>query len=488
MSQDIAPESNPRAASTRIGSATAKTLSGQIRHDLRRGPQPAYVDAARLDLNRVLIEPLPPGQMRAICEERRALRDTQRGMKSNAAVATRGLITLGSEAAQLFERLTPDQQHEAFRDLAQAIASRLNTSLHGLVVHRDEATLHAHYQLAAYDLAGHPLAKSTSPRVLSELQDLTAEVLARHCPGIERGRRYGDRIAAGADYSETVHRSVAELHRTLPVDLAAKRAKVAELAEAERLAAQRVEEMQERVRKLEEKASLSEKELKRLATYQARLSDRVAELQSAAAATEAGRAEEERLAELARVDRQAEEERLDRIAAKASAVGAAVAALVQEVQDETIRRTPEGRIRAKAPERLKPGYPEVAPAVAVAADFVTGMVAARGELQAARGEVDQARQKVAEDRRDLDAGFLELDQGQVALATERREVRRERKAVAALRQRLDDLVARLARWLRRPDLGAEARQEAVPLVHAVRALRRDEAQLVQEAEEVRPDF
>lgn len=438
MPDDTAKDSNPRAVSTRIGSATAKTLSGQIRHDLRRGPQPKYVDPARVHLNRVLVEPLPPGQMRAICQERRALRDTQRAMKSNAAVATRGLITFGSQAAQMFECLTPDQQDAAFRELAEAIAARLATSLHGLVVHLDEATIHAHYQLAAYNVHGNPIASTTSPRVLSELQDLTAEVMARHCPGIERGRSYGERIAAGATYADTVHKSVAELHRTLPADLEAKRAKVAEMAQLERAAASRVEEMQERVRKLERKADLSEKEIKRLETYEKRLADRLNELKDAQSASEAARIEAERLADLAQADRQEHEDRAVKISAKAEAIAAAVSALSEEVEAGTIRRVNDGRITAAKPEILKPGFPEIRTAVAAAADLVTGM--------------DAVRSKVEADRREL--------------ARRQQELQEERAEVATLREQLKAALRKVYAWIKGKEIPEPDRLDGIELIKA----------------------
>lgn len=394
-------ESNSRAASTRIGSVTAKTLAGQLRHDLRRGPQPKYVDADRSHLNRILVQPIAPSQMQKICKERRALRDTHRAIKSNASVATRGVITFGAEAARMFEALTPDQQDLAFRELAEAIAARLATSLHGLVVHLDEATIHAHYQLAAYNVHGNPIARTTSPRVLSELQDLTAEVMARHCPGIQRGRSYGERIAAGATYADTVHKSVAELHRTLPADLEAKRAKVAEMAELERAAASRVEEMQERVLKLEQKTELSEKEIKRLETYEKRLADRLDELKEAQSASEAARIEAERLADLAQADRHAHEQRVVNISAKAEALAAAVSALSEEVEAGTIKRINDGRITAANPERLKPGFPEIRTAVAAAADLVTGMNAARSKVEADRMELARRQQELQEERAEV---------------------------------------------------------------------------------------
>lgn len=243
---------------------TAQKMAGQLRHDLRRGPQPDYVDASRIELNRILLQPSTTGELRNICEERRALRQCQRKMKSNAAIGTRGIITFGSEAAQMFEAIGSSQQDRAFRALTNAIARHLNTTVHGLVVHNDEATIHAHFILAAFNKNGDPLSKSTSPKVLSTLQDIAYDVLSSFCPDMERGRRYGDRIAAGADYADTIHKSVKELHRTLPADLAKKRGELKTLELAEQEAEKRVQEMEGRVIKLHSKAKLSDAEGKRL--------------------------------------------------------------------------------------------------------------------------------------------------------------------------------------------------------------------------------
>ena len=164
---DDGKHANPRAASVRIGADTATQYSGQRRHDLRIGPQPAYFDGERTDLNRVLIAAPEPATMRKIAEARRALRPTQRAMKSNAAIATAGIITFGSEAARMFERLSPEQQDQAFLDLAEVVAIRLQTSLHGLVIHLDEATIHAHFTLCAYNMDGVPLSNATRPAIAS---------------------------------------------------------------------------------------------------------------------------------------------------------------------------------------------------------------------------------------------------------------------------------------------------------------------------------
>lgn len=383
---DVA-KGNPKAASTRLELRSAHRLGGQRKHDLRIGRQPAYVDPLRREHNRVLVAPATPALMRRLCADRRALRDTQRAMKRDAAVAACGVITFGAEAGGLFERLTAAQQDAAFMDLSEAIAERLNTTLHGLVVHLDETTIHAHYQLAAYNREGIPLSKATRPAVMSGLQDLTSEIMGRHCPGIERGHRYGDRIAAGAAFRETLHRTVRQLHQDLPREMDEKRAQVAD-------ASARVDEMRARVAKLQNKADLTDKETKRLATYQKRLEDRIKELEDA-------RSEEMRLAGIAREEaeaaaRQRDEAQGQETAArnKAARIEAAMRVLAVEIRDETIMRDNAGKVIAGDPSTLKTGFPELKPAVQAAADAISEKkrIAARAEQdrQKAKRALDEA--------------------------------------------------------------------------------------------------
>lgn len=436
-------EGNPKAASFRIQSDNAKGYVGQRRHDLRIGHQPGYVDLDRLDLNRVLIEPPAPSVMRRIAEDHRSRRNTQRAMKSNAAISTAGIITFGSEAAQMFDAIPSDQQDRALKLLARSAAMKLRTPLLSLVVHNDEATIHAHMTYSAYTRDGVPVSKATRPSDMSAMQDLTARVMQRFCPGIERGHRYGDRIAAGADYADTLHKSVRELHRDLPADLAAKRQALADLVQTETDAQARVDEMRDRVQKLEAKEELTAKELKRLQTYENRLADRVAELQTVRAASEAARAEADRLADLARIDRQNEEARADTIRAKADAVGAAVAALSEEVEARTIRRGDDGRIKAAQPDRLKPGFPEIRPAVVAAADFVTGIDAARADLAADQEELQQQHREMIEDRTKLKADIA---------------------AVTSLHMKLQEALKQVARWLKLRMLPQEIQKEGMDLL------------------------
>ncbi|UFS64701.1 plasmid recombination protein [Paracoccus denitrificans] len=457
------PEGNPKAASTRLELKNARSLAGQRKHDLRIGRQPDYVDESRKELNRTLIEPDPPSIMRAICETRRSLRDTRRKMKKDASVAACGIITFGAEAADLFESLTPEAQDAAFLDLAESVADRLNTTLHGLVVHMDETTIHAHFQLAAYNRDGLPLSQATRPAVMSGLQDLTAQVMARHCAGIERGHRYGDRIAAGADFRETLHRTVRELHRDLPRELAAKQADIAKLDAAKQEAQARVYEMQARVDKLTEKAELSEKEAKRLETYEKRLADRVAELEAAEQAAEFATAEEQRLAAIARAEAGEAEKRAAqadedarRVSEKAGALLTATAALTGEMAAGTLRRTGPNSVRTANPAVYRPAMPDIASMLGAATDAAE---ARRREEAAA----ETARRQRLEDEAKAEAARTEAAALLADARRERDEAGKVWEEVRRLRAKLTKALGLVSGWLKSPNLTREARRRGEAL-------------------------
>ena len=303
MADILRPEAsgNPKAAQTRIAMRNTTAIGGQRAHDLRIGPQPSYVNADRADLNRVLIEPLTGTKLRAICEDRRSQRATKLAMKSGVSVGVAGIITFGHEAQKLFERLTPDQQDAAYFEAAEAIATRLNSTLTGLVVHADESAPHAHFQLPAYDLTGHPISETAKRGALRDLQTLTFEVMARHCPGIERGHSKLDRLKAGASPAEVVNRSVAQLHDDLPREIAAKEAELAEVAakldtNRDRLAKAEAE-LAHAIAQNEAESAKAEKICKRAATYERRALDAQAEANRLAAELDAARASLARIEE-----------------------------------------------------------------------------------------------------------------------------------------------------------------------------------------------
>ena len=263
---------NGSAAQVRIASAGP----GQRGHDLRLGAQPGYVVSGMSEENRVLQEPLRQVELRTICLERRARRPSKKAMRSNATVEVAGIITFGRQAQALFEALDADAQDAAYREVAEAVAQRLDTSLSGLVVHRDESAPHAHFQLPGVTHHGYPVSRVAKIGALRDLQTIAARVMARHCPGIERGTPKAVRLAEGEDYADVVHRSVKELHADLPAEIAALKGR----AEAAHAKAEKNERLAEGSRaKAAEDGARADKAAKRAETYERRASEARAELE-----------------------------------------------------------------------------------------------------------------------------------------------------------------------------------------------------------------
>lgn len=309
-SAKLTPKPNPKAISIRLGSRSYGQVTGSRNHDLRLGRIPNYVNKDRLHLNDILITPATAPELRNICEKRRANRKerkARRGLRSDAAVMRDGIVTFGTEAQKVFETLDRQTQNEAFTAIAEGIARRLKTTLAGLVVHRDENSTHAHFDLVAVNNEGHPISQVNSQSDIGRLQDLAAEIIAKFAPEIERGHKKYDRLKAGARYSDTVHRSVKQLHEDLPLEIEAKQVALAKLNK--NIAATEA--------KLKEGTADEERLKKRLATYQERLARQMAELESLQAIQKAlhqkiiddakaeGEAEKKKIIEAARVEEQA---------------------------------------------------------------------------------------------------------------------------------------------------------------------------------------
>ncbi|MDE1132192.1 MAG: plasmid recombination protein [Ascidiaceihabitans sp.] len=266
-----------KAISIRVKHAHRSRYKNQRRHDLRIGHQPSYVDGDRVDLNRVVVDLPLPAQITQRAKELRKRTNPNRAMRADAAIATIGIITFGHAAQPIFEALTHEQQDAAYLEVAERIAEEYDTTLRGLVVHADETAPHAHVVWDCRDHNGVPMSHVMKG---SRLQDIAADVIAKHAPDIVRGIRKSARIARGDNPSQIYNRSVQQLHQDLPLEVAAKEYELESLND-------RVDEMQARVSKLEAKEVLNEKEAKRLTTYRNRLAARVKEYNEAKAALEA---------------------------------------------------------------------------------------------------------------------------------------------------------------------------------------------------------
>lgn len=264
-------KSNPNAVSIRIEPKAMAKAKFQRRHDFRIGSQPNYVDDDRTHLNRDLIDLRPLPEIQRENAAMRLVAGRTRKMKSNAAVITSGIITFGHIAQDVFNSLPIETQDQAFTELAYEIANRLDTTLEALVVHLDETAIHAHFMLRAYNNAGQPISDATRLGDMSALQDLAAEVMQRYAPDIERGQKKKARLESGANYADTLHRTVKELHNDLPQEKAMLEADIDALSQDIVEKEQSAQKTQAHLNQLKTKAELTEKERKREETYTRRL-------------------------------------------------------------------------------------------------------------------------------------------------------------------------------------------------------------------------
>lgn len=204
--------------STRIEFRSISKAKNQRHHDTREGGNiPNYVDRDRIKLNSIIVAPLKEGRLRQIRDELIAMKPRKRATKSDASITLNGIITFGTDAQPIMEALTKQQQNKLFLEAALRIADDLDTELTGLVVHRDERALHAHYQMPSYDRKGNSIADKTKRTQSKRLQDIVGEVFGRI--GIKRGTPKAERIARGDDASKVTHRNVKRLHEDLPNEI-----------------------------------------------------------------------------------------------------------------------------------------------------------------------------------------------------------------------------------------------------------------------------
>jgi chromosome segregation ATPase len=241
---------------------SGRASGGQRDHDLRNPKKtPDYVDQSKKHLNSVIIKTPRPSTIRDEIAANR-LAAGQQKLRADASTTIAGIITFGTEAQATIQNLPKHAQDDLFKKVATRVARESKRDLLGLVVHRDESAIHAHFTLRGYRLEnGREQAPRLTPTDLKRLQDVVAEEV-RHL-GIERGTPKTERQARGDSLDKIIHRSVAELHADLPKELAALSEKrdyyAVLLAKAEA--------------KLQNETAKAEAMEKRISVYEHRISD-----------------------------------------------------------------------------------------------------------------------------------------------------------------------------------------------------------------------
>jgi hypothetical protein len=163
----------------RITPLPASRLLRQRQHDLR-AHVPHYADRSRTAKNSVLIAPPIPSSVLAEANVFRRYYGLHL-LRAGSAVAYAAVIEFSPDAQAMLDQIDLIEQDRLIAAVASQIASTAGTTVIGLVVHRDEAALHAHLLLRGYDLRT-GRAVRISHKDTHRLQELASEVLPALLP------------------------------------------------------------------------------------------------------------------------------------------------------------------------------------------------------------------------------------------------------------------------------------------------------------------
>jgi hypothetical protein len=233
--------------SVRIEPVQAWAASGQMNHDFRKASStPQYVNTELSANNSYILEPLPTAKLRADLGNRRK-EAHQQNLRQDCRIAISGLISFGTEAQPIINEMSIEKQDELYKKVAEAISEKSGHQLIGLAVHRDEASPHAHFMLLGYreqERTKEITVKIDGQKVkqevhvteyvpwnleksdLRKLQDVAAKCV-EHL-GIKRGTPIEEHLENGEPLQKVIHKSVRELHLSLPKELENLRAKISE--------------------------------------------------------------------------------------------------------------------------------------------------------------------------------------------------------------------------------------------------------------------
>ncbi len=200
-------------------------MTGARKHDMRLGPQPAYVDAERSAKNTTLsltdgYDLLKSAWSRRLDRDAAAMEARRIEDRKAKAMWRAGIITFSTEAQALLGDKSPEQEAKAaFEDFARRQGVRLLWA----VGHHDETAIHFHAMFENIRADGRCL--RLNAKELSAEQDLVAKHFSKL--GLVRGTKKADRIAAGEPPSKTINRSVKQLHADLPAEIEAAQERLA---------------------------------------------------------------------------------------------------------------------------------------------------------------------------------------------------------------------------------------------------------------------
>lgn len=286
--------------SVRTEYVNAKKLAFQQKHDGRERKRiPHYINPELSRLNECVID--KGISAKELLETNRAVRQKAveegrcplkriRSIKNTDAIAYRGIITWGTEAQKIINSLDGETQKKLYLEIARRISKEAEVPLLSLYIHRDEQAPHAHFTMNKFKRDGSTV--NLKKQDLKRFQDIAGEVCGEFGLPISRGVPKEQRIAEGAPAWEYLHKTVRELHESLPKELEMKEQ---ELRQIEADLKRRRDELDAVRREIEELEEARKKRLKDVEDKQRLIEKAKRQLEELAAA---GRAESEKAQKL----------------------------------------------------------------------------------------------------------------------------------------------------------------------------------------------
>ena len=225
--------------SVRTEYVNAKKLAFQQKHDRRERKRiPHYINPELSRLNecvidkgfsaKELLETNRAVRQKAVEEGRCPLKRIRR-IKDTDAIAYRGIITWGTEAQKIINSLDGETQKKLYLEIARRISKEAGVPLLSLYIHRDEQAPHAHFTMNKFKRDGSTI--NLKKQDLKRFQDIAGEVCRDFGLPITRGIPKEQRVAAGEPVWNYLHKTVRELHDSLPREIELRKKELKELEE-----------------------------------------------------------------------------------------------------------------------------------------------------------------------------------------------------------------------------------------------------------------
>lgn len=251
-----------KTVSVRLSRLKPNQYHNQLKHDRRESKYiPKYIDKSRIGENVVIFDSklahitgyeylnLLNKHRQNIFQSGESGLKRKRLLTKNNNIAYSGVITFGKEAQEIVMK-DRERLKLLYANIVRRICQEYGTRCIQLIAHFDEQAPHGHFVLRMMRKDGTLL--DLKQKDMKRIQDIAGEVCREMGFDITRGKPKDERIRDGEPMHTYVHRSVRELHNSLPNAIEEKEVIVKDLEDQiSRLTAQK-EMLIDEIRKLEE--------------------------------------------------------------------------------------------------------------------------------------------------------------------------------------------------------------------------------------------